>query len=115
MDNFQIPQEIKNFLESILNDANISAEGTLREEMIKELYARLDEYLTNVIVDKMPAEHLEAFIKINEEGKSKEEIDAFLRNNLPNAQEVFTNAFADFRDLYLDNVYVSRNVQAKGE
>jgi hypothetical protein len=115
MDNSQIPQEIKNFLESILNDANMSAEGTLREEMIKELYARLDEYLTNVIVDKMPAEHLEAFIKINEEGKSKEEIDTFLRSNLPNAQEVFTNAFADFRDLYLNNVYVSRNVQTKGE
>lgn len=115
MGDIEIPAEIRSFLDSILNDANMSVEGTLREEMIKELYARLDEYLTTIIVDNLPAEHLEDFIKLNEEKRSREEIDAYLREKMPNAQEIFAKGFADFRQLYLDNVYVARNTPTKGE
>lgn len=115
MDNSQVPAEIRNFLDGILNDANMTLDDITREEMIKELYARLDNYLTTVIVDNMPPEHLEDFIKLNEEKKSREEIDAFLKEKMPNAQEVFTKAFADFRQLYLNNIYVARNAQTQGE
>lgn len=110
MDNLEIPEEIRNFLEGILLDANMNLDNETREEMVKELYARLDSYLTTVIVDNMPAQSLEAFMKMNEEKKSKEEIDNFIKENMPNAQEVFANAFADFRQLYLNNVAVSRNI-----
>ena len=109
MENIEIPEEIRSFLESIMLDANMTLDDVTKEEMIKELYARLDSYLTTVIVDNLPAEHLEAFMKLNEEKKPKEEIDGFLREKMPNAQEVFTNAFADFRQLYLKNVSVARN------
>lgn len=109
MDNIEIPAEIKSFLESLIQDANMTLDDITKEEMIKELYARLDSYLTTVIVDNLPAEYLEAFMKMNEEKKSKEEINAFLTEKLPNAQEVFTSAFADFRQLYLNNVTVARN------
>lgn len=115
MDELQIPPEIRSFLESVLTDANMTLDEVTKEEMIKELYARLDSYLTTVIVDNIPAEHLEAFIKLNEDKKSKEEIDAFLRDKMPNSKEVFANAFADFRQLYLNNVYVARNVPGTGE
>lgn len=111
--NIEIPQEIRGFLEGILQDANMSLDDVTREEMIKELYARLDSYLTTVIVDHLPADHLESFIKMNEEKKSKEEINKFLTENMPNAQEVFTNAFADFRQLYLNNVSAGRDALVK--
>lgn len=106
----QIPQEIRGFLESLLKDAGMTTlDDTMREEMIKELYARLDHFLTSKIIEVMPPEHLDEFIKINEEKKSREEIETYLKDKIPNAQEVFTRTFAEFRDLYLGNVAVARN------
>lgn len=106
----QIPQEVKNFLEGLLTDSGMQfTDDVMKEEMIKELYARLDNYLTSVIVDNMPPEHLDEFIKMNEEKKSREEIEGFLKEKMPNSAEVFAKAFGDFRDQYLGNVTAARN------
>ena len=114
MDNTQkkieIPSEVREFLEGILKDANMtSADESMHEEMINELFARLDNYMTTVIVDSMPQENLEEFIKMNEENKSREEIESFMREKVPNAQEILTKAFMDFRDMYLSNVTAARS------
>ena len=105
----QIPAEIRAYLAGLLNDANMTTlDDTMREEMIKELYARLDNFITTAIIDNLPPEHMDAFIKLNEEKKPQPEIEAFLKEKMPNYQEVFAKAFAEFRDLYLGNVAVSR-------
>jgi len=106
----QIPAEVKTFLEGLLNDANVQfKDDAVREEMIKELFARLDQYLASAIVEYMPDEHLEAFMKMNDENKPREEVEAFIKDKIPNAQEVFAKTFADFRDLYLGNMTIARN------
>jgi len=106
----QIPAEVRSFLEGILQDANMqSLDDAMRQEMISELFARLDSYMTSVIIDNLPPEHLEEFTKMNEEKKSREEIEAFLKEKVPNVQEILTKAFMDFREMYLTNVAVSRN------
>jgi len=108
----EITPQIRQYLDGILTDAGMKTldEGS-REEMIKELFVRLDSYITSVIVDKLPEEHLDAFIKLNEQKKSMKEIEEFLKEKMPDSQEVFVRAFADFRDLYLGNVAVSRNAE----
>ena len=114
MDNLQIPPEVRNFLEGILTDAGMTTlDDEMREEMIKELYARLDNYITSAIVSKLPSEYSEEFIRLNEEKKSQQEIQQFLQDKLPNAQETFALAFSEFRDLYLGNVTVARNAPSK--
>lgn len=106
----EIPSEIRTFLESILQDAGmLTTDASMKEEMIKELYARLDNFITTTIINNLPSEHLDAFIKLNEEKKPKNEIEQFLKDKMPKSQEVMTRAFAEFRDLYLKNVMVSRN------
>lgn len=106
----EIPQEVRSFLEGILQDANMATlNDAMRGEMINELFARLDSYMTSVIVDKMPPEHLDKFIKMNEEKKSRGEIEAFLKEKMPNTQDVLTRAFMDFREMYLSNVSIARN------
>ena len=76
----QIQPEIKTFLESILTDAGMTAlDNDMHEEMLKELYARLDNFLVGIIIDNMPADKLEAFTKLNEENKPKEEIEKFVK------------------------------------
>ncbi|MCL4418994.1 DUF5663 domain-containing protein [Patescibacteria group bacterium] len=109
----EIPQEIRNYLDGLLKDAGMTTlDDAMREEMIKELFARLDNFIASAIIEKLPPENLDEFIKMNEEKKSQAEIEQFLKDKMPNAQEVFANAFSDFRNLYLSNVSVARNAPA---
>ena len=106
----QIPQEIRAYLESLLDDAQMTTlDSLMREEMIQELYTRFDNFLTGTIVDNLPAEHMEDFVKLNEKKGSQAEIETFLKDKMPNAQQVFSDAFIQFRDLYLGNVAATRN------
>ncbi len=105
-----IPNDIRAFLEGLLDDTNMSTlDSQVREEMIKELFARLDNYMTSSIVENLKEEDMEEFIKMGSEGKGKEEIEKFITDKIPNAQEVFSQAMIDFRDMYLGNVAVARN------
>jgi hypothetical protein len=105
-----IPPEIHNFLDGLLQDGGIdSTDAEMKEEMIKELYVRLDSFITSVIIDNLPAENLEEFTKMNEEKKPRIEIKQFLKDKMPNSDEVFAKAFMEFRNLYLGNVAVGKN------
>lgn len=102
--NQTIPEEVKPYLEGLLADAGITpVDEKMQEDMMKELYVRLDNFLASAILDNMPPEHLEAFIQLNEKHVSKEEVEGFLQEHLPNTKEVFAKAFVEFRDLYLGN------------
>lgn len=97
-----IPPEIKDFLEGLIKEANIPFDNdSAKEELVRYLFDKLDKFLAAKIVENMKPEDTEAFIKMNEEGKSREEIDAFIKEHMENPQEVFTRAFIDFRDFYL--------------
>ncbi len=112
--NLEIPAEVRTFIDGLLTDAGVAAmDDQMKEEMVKELFVRLDNYIATVIVEYLPSEHFDEFIKMNEEKKSKEEVEKFLQEKVPSVQEVFAKAFADFRTMYLGNVAVSRNAPAK--
>ncbi len=100
----QIPPEILTFIETLLNDAKITPiDGDMKQELINQIYVKLDNFITTSIIDNLPPEHLEEFMKMNEENRPRAEIDAFMSQKIPNSQEVFAKAFLDFRDLYLGN------------
>lgn len=105
-----IPEETRVFLDSLLFDANLTfTDDGQKEEMIKELYARLDYFLTSRIIESLPPEKLDEFMKMNEENKDQSEIEQFMTANIPEAQNVFQEAFLEFRNLYLGNLAVNRN------
>ena len=109
MEQSEIPQEIRAYLEGLLNDSGMTLDDEMREEMIKELFARLDKHITATIVDNMPEEYIEEFITMTEQKKPREEIEKYIVEKIPNAKEVLSQAFIEFRDLYLGNVAVARN------
>jgi hypothetical protein len=105
-----IPNEIRAFIEAVLADTGmIEPDEEVKEEMVKELYVRLDEYITAAIVENLPEEQVDEFIKMNEEKKPMDEIQKFLIDKMPNSKEVFENAFSGFRNMYLNNVNLHRN------
>lgn len=98
----EIPVEIRAYLEDLIMEAQVPVfDDKSKEELIQYLFERLDRFLAAKIVENMKPEDTEEFIKMNEEGKSREEIDNFIREHMENAQDVFTRAFVDFRDFYL--------------
>jgi len=99
-----IPEEVRVFLEEMLKDAGMVMPDDMKEDMVKELYLRLDAYITSVIATALTPKHLEEFVKMNEEKRPKAEIEQFLQDNVPNSRELFAKAFADFRALYLGNI-----------
>ncbi len=97
----QIPSEIRIFLEDMLTQANIPVlDEESKNVAILDLYDRLDRFLSAKIAESLSEEDTEAFIKLNDEGKSQEEIDAFLQAHIPDVQGMFSSAFAEFRDYY---------------
>lgn len=112
----EIPPEARSFLEGILDDAKtLTLDDSMREEMIKELFARLDSFLTSRIVENMPPEAMDEFMKLVEEKKSQSEVEHFVEDRMPNAGEVFAQAFSDFRDMYLYNNAVGRKIEGLKE
>lgn len=97
-----IPVEIQLFLENLIKEANIPTyDDESKQQMVRELFERLDKYIALKIAEYLTDEEAEQFIKMNEEKKSQKELDAFIAEHIPDAQVVFTQAFADFRDFYL--------------
>ena len=106
-----ISAEVRTFIEGLLKDAGMTTlDNEMKEEMIKELFARLDNHITSTIIANLPAEKLEQFIKLNEDKKPKEDVEQFLKDSMPNHAEVLSKGFMEFRDLYLGNVTAARNV-----
>src|SRR5579859_2691894 len=101
--NVHIPQEIRAYLENILQDAGmVTLNEHTKEGMMQELFFQLDNYLASIVVDNLQPADLEIFIKMNEEKKSKEEIEQFVKEKLPNAHSVFSDAFLTFKKRYLE-------------
>lgn len=107
MDNtIRIPDTIRPYLESIITDAEIRVlDEAMKEEIINELFLQLDDYLAAVIVDNLQKDDLEVFITMNKEKRSREEVEDFVRAKIPNAQDVFTNAFIEFKKVYVQKAH----------
>lgn len=104
-----IPNELRQFLEGIINYAHPSGvDEQTKEAIMQELFYQLDNYLANVIAENLTPEDLDAFVKMNEEKKPREEIENFVKQKIPNAQEVFTNAFIKFQKIYIENIDKAR-------
>lgn len=105
----QIPQDLRDFLSSLINEAGITVDEQTHNQVIKELYVQLDNYILSTIVEELPSDNLEEFTQMAEEGKGREELEKYLSDHIPNSQEVFARALIDFKDLYLGNVAVARS------
>ncbi len=129
----QIPDNVRSFLEGLLEDAGMDSPLELgpqlkalmgydsqedvtakdlmpemREEQLQQLYVRFDRFLTITIIENMDPSFLDKFMQMNEQNRTPQEIEAFLRNAIPNVEEVMTDAHTEFRKIYLDAVRRSR-------
>lgn len=108
----EIPAEIRTYLENILTDANISSvDETMHEELINELFARFDSFLSAKIIDNLPPEKVDEFIRMNEENLPQDQIQDYLMQALPDSENLVAQFFIEFRERYLGNVLIARDAQ----
>lgn len=101
----QVPAEIRIFLESILQDAGIrDLDDKTHEQMLQELFKRLDNYILLSISDNLPADKLEIFTRMAENKASAEQMKTYLQENIPDSTQIFAQAMLDFRDYYLSGM-----------
>ena len=97
--------EIKKFLQETLRAAGQTGLGDVIEaQMIKDLYTRLEDRLTTVSLSKLSEEKRLELEDMVENGENPDAVQAFLQKNIPNYQQVFGQALAEFRQTYIDAV-----------
>ena len=93
----QIPADIRVYLENLMEDANINVTPELKENMLYDLYLRLEKKLIADAIENMQPADVEAFTNLIQTQNNKEAIDEFIKTHLPNAQEIFVESLVDFK------------------
>lgn len=73
----------------------------VQEQMLSDLYARLEDWLFGQIIDALSDDDLTQFRELMENKASQEQLEEFLEKKIPNAKEIFSKAMLDFRKSYL--------------
>lgn len=93
----QIPADIRTYLENLLEDANINLTPELKENMLYDLYLRLEKKLIADAIENMEPADVEEFTQLIQSQNNKEVIDQFIKSHLSNAQEIFVQSLVDFK------------------
>lgn len=95
-------QVIEDFLQKLLEEAGMDTTSPeVKEQMLKDLRLRLNDRLFGTVIMNLIDEKLTEFRQMTEKEVSTEELQKFIDTNIPNAQEVFSQAMMAFRKDYL--------------
>ena len=95
--------EIKKFLQGLLVEANLGGlEPQLEEELLRDLNVRLEDRLVLTAASKLTAEKQDEFKNMTDKGVPQDEVEKFLRENVPNIEQVFAESMNEFREIYLN-------------
>lgn len=99
--------EITTYLRQILIDAGQTGlDPAIEDQMLIDLQARLEDRLILTAMQQLePKKQMELTQmadSIKDTGVRKATVEKFLKDNIKNYNEVFTNALLDFRNLYVE-------------
>jgi hypothetical protein len=113
-DQIKIPQEIRFFLEDLLKQSQVTyLDEDMHEAMIEELYIRLDKFLFTKMLEFLPVEKVEEFSTLSADPSKKEILQQFITENIKNAPELLTLAFAEFKNEYESYLATAKNTDQK--
>ncbi|MEK7161603.1 MAG: hypothetical protein AAB729_02840 [Patescibacteria group bacterium] len=90
------------FLDSCLFDKGIKdIPESLKEQMIKDLADRLQQWLMQSIFQHLPESAVPEMEKLLATAPSQDEIMAFVGTQIPNISEIFKDEMVKFKQAYL--------------
>jgi len=98
------PAEIKNFLEEVIEEANIkNPTPELKEAMMGDLAGRLEQWLMMTVAKHLEPADSDGLEKLLEQKVSQEEIQSFLGQRIPDISAIIAQSMLDFKNAYLGN------------
>src|SRR5690242_15067866 len=89
----EIPQEIRVFLEAVLDEADLLILNDEEEQLILEnMYRQLNVFLMSKVLGTVPEEKVDGFISVSEEGTEIHKLQECLQKEIPNTGEFFEKA-----------------------
>ena len=70
-------------------------------EMLKDLNGRLEDRLILTAIDSLPPDKQEELEQMAESGAGAGDMEAFVKTNIANWEQVFSQALVEFRESYL--------------
>jgi len=95
-----INREIRAFLENLLEEKKVNAPDALREQLILDLYQRLQQKFMQVVVKNLNPRDLKALDEIAMTGEDK--VQSFLLSKIKNLNQLFKQTMVEFRQVYLE-------------
>jgi hypothetical protein len=93
---------LEEFAENLLLEKDLTnVDETTRLQMREDLVDRLEQVTNRVVVDSIPPEKLFEFEQLIDEGASPAEVQKFVSENVTNLDQKLTEAYFNFRKLYL--------------
>lgn len=104
-----IPDELKLFFRSILDEADVFiADEKDLQEIIISMYGHFNNFILSAILEHLPEDKIDDFVVITEENNSTtQEAQNYLEQNLPNAKDIISKAYEEFRNLYLETIAIA--------
>ncbi len=94
-------EKLREFATNLVKQKNFQGlDGETFNNLVDDVYDRLEERVNAVIMANLPPEKLEDLDKLMESG-SKEELSDFCEKNVPNLQNVITEALVEFQKTYM--------------
>lgn len=101
MDNANTNQ-VDTFLEELLKNAGLDVTlPQVKEEMMKDLRAKLDTALIVVSLEQLKEDQLNEFNNKVAEGMGDNEKLEYLRSKIPNIEEIYKDVMLDFYNSYV--------------
>jgi hypothetical protein len=95
-------ENIRTYLKQMLADAGqVDLGADLENQMIEDLNSRLEDRLILVAMENLPQDKQEELTAMAEDKESSKSLEEYVKNNIPNWEEVFARALQDFRETYL--------------
>lgn len=94
--------EIRGFLVELLHDAGQTDLGPeLENILVEDLYSRLIDRLTLTAMQHLSPEKQDELANMGEKKNMGAKLEEFLKKNIGNYDQIFAQALADFRDVYI--------------
>lgn len=99
----QIPEPIRLFLDSCLWDKGIKdVPEEMKEEMIRNLAARLNSWMMHAALMHLPNEYADEFEVLSENTSDPNLIQEFFQVKVPNLDKVLSESMIEFKKAYVN-------------
>lgn len=100
----EAPLTLEAFVDKLIEEKGLSSMADdVLTQMKADLLSRVEDRVNAEMLEALPSEKVEAFEELlNQESSTGDDVSSYLKENIPQFDEVLANALMGFRHTYLN-------------